>query len=44
LKERVLFTPGEFHSSLKRATTSGRGASVALAAARFAWQPSWWDR
>jgi hypothetical protein len=36
LKERVLFTPSEFHSGLKRATTSGQGASVALAAARFA--------
>jgi hypothetical protein len=40
LNERVLFRSDEFHSSLKRATTSGQGASVALAAARFARQPS----
>jgi hypothetical protein len=36
LKERVLSTPSEFHSGSKRATTSGSGAGVALAAASFA--------
>jgi hypothetical protein len=36
LKERVLFTPSEFHSGPKHATTSFRGAGAALAAARAA--------
>ncbi len=38
LKERVLFTPSEFHSGSKHATTSCQGASVAPAAAKFAWR------